>query len=76
MSKKYFPEILTDKIILFFKYIYAIFLLLVAIFFLISFLTFDINDNSLLTITNNPTNNFFGDVGSYTASFFFYTFGV
>ena len=76
MSKKYFPEILTDKIILFFKYIYAIFLLLVAIFFLISFLTFDINDNSLLTITNNPTNNFFGVVGSYTASFFFYTFGI
>ncbi len=76
MNKKYFPEILTSRILSFFKYIYSIFLLLISIFIALSLLTFDINDNSLLTITNAPTNNFFGVIGSYVASFLFYVFGA
>ncbi len=39
-------------------------------------LTFDIDDNSFLTSTSNKSQNLLGDIGSYFASFIFYTFGV
>ena len=76
MKNSYIPEILKEKIYLFLKYIYAFFLLLLSILSLLSFLTFDINDNSFLTSTSNEAQNVMGDLGSYYASFIFYTFGV
>ncbi len=76
MKNNYIPEIFKEKIYLSLKYIYAFFLLSLSIVSLLSLLTFDINDNSFLTNTSNETQNFLGDVGSYYASFIFYTFGV
>jgi len=76
MKNNYIPEIFKEKIYLSLKYIYALSLLLLSILSLLSLLTFDINDNSFLTSTSNEAQNFMGDLGSYYASFIFYTFGV
>jgi len=76
MKNNYIPEIFKEKIYLSLKYIYAFSLLLLSIISLLSLLTFDINDNSFLTSTSNEAQNFMGDLGSYYASFIFYTFGV
>ena len=76
MKNNYIPEILKEKIYLSLKFIYVFFLLLLSILSMLSLLTFDINDNSFLTSTSNDTRNIMGDLGSYYASFIFYTFGV
>ncbi len=76
MKSNYIPEILKEKLSSVYRISYAILLLLVSIFSLITLITFDINDNSFLTSTSYESNNFFGDFGSYFASFIFYTFGI
>jgi len=76
MKNNYIPEILKEKLSSIYKVTYAILLLLVSIFSVITLITFDINDNSFLTSTSYESNNFFGDFGSYFASFIFYTFGI
>ena len=76
MKNSYFPDIFKEKIIQSFKYLYAIFFFVIAIFSGLALLTFDINDNSFLTNTSNVTQNLLGDIGSYFASFIFYTFGA
>ena len=76
MKNNYIPEILKEKIYLSLQYTYAIFLLLFSILSLIALLTFNINDNSFLTNSSFETQNFLGEIGSYYASFIFYTFGV
>ena len=76
MANNYIPEIIKEKLSSAYRLIYALLLLLVSIFSAIALITFDINDNSFLTSTNNLTTNLMGDIGSYYASFIFYTFGV
>ena len=76
MNNKFIPEILKEKFSLFYSYTYGAFLLVVSIFFFISLISFDINDNSFLTSTNNITKNLLGPLGAYVSSFVFYTFGV
>ena len=76
MKNNYIPEILKEKLSSAYKLVYGLLLLLVSVFSAISLITFDINDNSFLTNTNNVSTNLGGDFGSYFASFIFYTFGV
>ena len=76
MKNNYIPEIVKEKLYLSLKYIYALFLLFFSFVSFIAFSTFKIDDNSFLTNTSYETQNFFGDFGSYYASFIFYTFGV
>ena len=76
MKNNYIPDIFKEKIAQSFRYLYAIFFLVIAIFSSLALLTFDINDNSFLTNTSNVTQNLLGNIGSYFASFIFYTFGV
>ncbi len=76
MNNSYIPEIFKEKIYQMFKYIYSLSLFLVSVSSLLALLTFDINDNSFLTSTSYKSQNFFGDFGSYYASFIFYTFGI
>ena len=76
MNNSYIPEIFKEKIYQMFKYIYSFSLFLVSVSSLLALLTFDINDNSFLTSTSYKSQNFFGDFGSYYASFIFYTFGI
>jgi S-DNA-T family DNA segregation ATPase FtsK/SpoIIIE len=49
---------------------------LVVICLGLSLLSFNINDNSFLTSSSEPTHNILGPIGSYIASFLFYTFGL
>ena len=76
MKNIYFPEILKEKIYSSFKYLYAFLLLIISVISAIALLSFDINDNSFLTSTNETSQNLLGDFGSYFASFVFYTFGI
>ncbi|MDB2564999.1 DNA translocase FtsK [Alphaproteobacteria bacterium] len=73
---KYIPEILKDKFQSFTKYFYVCFYGLVVICLGLSLLSFNINDNSFLTSSSEPTLNILGPIGSYIASFLFYTFGL
>ena len=76
MNNKYIPEVFKDKLSIFFNYVYGSFLLILTIILTLSLFTFDIGDNSLLTSTNNPTQNILSSPGAFTSSFIFYTFGV
>ncbi len=76
MKNNFIPEILKEKIFLSVKYVYAFCLLLISVLSALALLTFDINDNSLLTRTSSMSQNLLGDVGSYFSSFIFYTFGI
>ena len=73
---KYIPEILKDKFQSFTKYLYVFIYGLVAIFVGLSLLSFNINDNSFLTSSSEPTLNILGPIGAYVSSFLFYTFGL
>ena len=76
MKNNYIPDILKEKIFLSIRYLYVLFFLSISILSGLALLTFDINDNSFLTSTSNESQNLLGDIGSYFASFIFYTFGV
>ena len=76
MKSSYIPEILKEKISSAYRVIYSLLLFLVCIFSVTALLSFNINDNSFLTSTSNISTNLLGDLGSYYASFIFYTFGL
>ena len=76
MKSSYIPEILKEKISSTYRIIYSLLLFLVCIFSAAALLSFNINDNSFLTSTSNISTNLLGDLGSYYASFIFYTFGL
>ena len=76
MKNSYIPEILKEKIIKTIYIFYGLALLLLSVLSAIALLTFSINDNSFLTSTSNVSQNLLGNLGSYYASFLFYTFGI
>ena len=76
MNHNYIPEALKEKTLNFSRFVYALMLLGVAIFTFLALISFDINDNSFLTNTNTLYKNILGLIGSYYASFVFYTFGI
>ena len=76
MNHKYIPEALKEKSLNFSRIIYGVMLLAFSLLTFLSLVTFDINDNSFLTSTNGANNNLLGFIGSYYASFIFYTFGI
>ena len=76
MKSSFIPEILKEKISSAYRVIYSLLLFLVCIFSAAALLSFNINDNSFLTSTSNISTNLLGDLGSYYASFIFYTFGL
>ena len=76
MKNSYIPEVLKEKILKTINIFYGLALLLLSVLSAIALLTFSINDNSLLTSTSNVSQNLLGNLGSYYASFLFYTFGI
>ena len=76
MNHSYIPQALKEKTMNFSRFVYALILLGFSIFTFLALISFDINDNSFLTNTNNPYKNILGLIGSYYASFVFYTFGI
>ena len=75
MNHNYIPEAVKEKTLNFSRFVYALMLLGFSIFTFLALISFDINDNSFLTNTNAPYKNILGFIGSYYASFVFYTFG-
>ena len=75
MNNNYIPEVFKVKIFHILKYVYGSFFLFLSIFLGLSLLTFNINDNSFITATNEQTLNMFGTLGAYMSSFILYTFG-
>ena len=67
---KYIPEILKDKFQSFTRYLYVCIYGLVAINLGLSIFSFNINDNSFLTSSSQPTSNFLGPIGAHISSFF------
>ena len=76
MKNSYIPTILKEKISKMISISYGFGLFIVSIMSLLALLTFSINDNSFLTSTSYPSQNLLGNLGSYYASFLFYTFGI
>ena len=76
MTVNYIPSFFKDKIILIFNHFFSILSLLFSVFLILSLYSFNIEDNSFLTNSSNSSSNIFGDLGSYIASFIFYTFGL
>ena len=76
MQNTYIPDILKDKLSLFFNYFRSLLFILVSIFLFLALFSFDINDNSFLTSSSEQTNNILGSLGSYLSSFILYTFGL
>ena len=76
MNNIYIPNILKDKLSLFFNYFYGLINLSIFIFLIIALFSFDINDDSFLTKSSQPINNLGGVIGSYISSFILYTFGL
>ena len=76
MKNNYIPLFIKDKFTSFINYFLAFSYLIIAIFMGLSMLTFSINDNSFLTSTSQISSNIFGNIGSYLASFIYYSFGL
>jgi len=76
MGHNFIPQALKEKSMNFSRFVYALILLGFSIFTFLALISFNINDNSFLTNTNNNYTNILGIVGSYYASFIFYTFGI
>jgi len=76
MKSNYIPHVFKEKFSLFVNFFYGLLLLLVSILSGIALFSFNIEDNSFLTSTSEISENLLGDLGSYFASFIFYTFGV
>ena len=75
MKSNYIPEILKEKLSTFYKFFYSFFLLIISICIAAALFTFDINDNSFLTSTNNASNNILGDFGLILLALFFIHLG-
>ena len=75
MKNSYIPEIFKVKIAKSISYLHSLIYLIICIFFCLSLVSFNFNDNSFISNTSLPTENYLGNLGAYTSSFIFYTFG-
>ena len=76
MNISFFPSVLKEKLIQSVRWIKGSFFLILSILLFLAIFTFNINDNSFLTQTNNPVSNAVGSIGSHVASFLIYSFGL
>ena len=76
MNNNFFPYILKEKFKNIIRIFNGIIFIIIAIILFLSLWSFDLKDNSFLTTTDNSTSNLIGAIGSYTASFLIYTFGI
>ena len=76
MNISFFPSVLKEKLIQSVRWIKSSFFLILSILLFLAIFTFNLNDNSFLTQTNNPTSNAVGSIGSHVASFLIYSFGL
>ena len=76
MNISFFPSVLKEKLTQSVRWINGGFFLILSILLFLAIFTFNIDDNSFLTQTNNPTSNAVGSIGSHVASFLIYSFGL
>ncbi|MDA8695210.1 DNA translocase FtsK [Alphaproteobacteria bacterium] len=76
MNISFFPSVLKEKLTQSVRWINGGFFLILSILLFLAIFTFNIDDNSFLTQTNNPTSNAVGSIGSHAASFLIYSFGL
>ena len=76
MNNNYVPDIWKEKILKSVRLILSLIFFGLGVVLFLSLISFDINDNSFLSTSNAPNNNFLGNFGSFLASFIFYTFGL
>ena len=76
MNNSFIPAIIKEKFIQINRLFKGLLFLVLSSFVFLSIFTFNINDNSFLSSTSNATTNIMGTVGSYTASFLIYSFGI
>ncbi len=76
MNNSFIPIIFKEKLKNLFNYLKGTLFLFLSGAVFLSILTFNINDDSFLTKSSEPTSNILGPVGSYLASFLIYSFGL
>ena len=76
MNNNFFPAVLKEKLALSVSWMKGSFFFVLSVALFLAIFTFNINDNSLLTVTSGPTSNVMGTIGSHVSSFLIYSFGL
>jgi S-DNA-T family DNA segregation ATPase FtsK/SpoIIIE len=76
MNNSFIPVVFKDKLTIIIKWFKGSFFFLLSLAIFLSIFTFNINDDSFLTKSSGTTSNLIGTVGSYSASFLIYSFGL
>jgi len=76
MNNSFIPSIFKENLIKVFSWFKGALFFLLSLALFLSIFTFDINDNSFLTNSSANNSNALGALGSYTASFLIYSYGV
>ena len=76
MNNSFIPAVFKDKLANIIKWFKGTLFFLLSLVVFFSVFTFNINDDSFLTKSSGATSNIIGTVGSYSASFLIYSFGI
>ena len=76
MNNSFIPLIFKDKLVNIINWFKGSLFFLISFIIFLSVFTFNINDDSFLTKSSGATSNVIGTVGSYSASFLIYSFGI
>ena len=76
MNNNFIPLIFKDKLVNIINWFKGSLFFLISFVIFLSVFTFNINDDSFLTKSSGATSNVIGTVGSYSASFLIYSFGI
>ena len=76
MNNSFIPIVFKEKLANIINWIKGSLFFLISLLIFLSVFTFNINDDSFLTKSNETTSNIIGTVGSYLASFLIYSFGL
>jgi S-DNA-T family DNA segregation ATPase FtsK/SpoIIIE len=76
MNNSFIPTVFKDKLANILNWFKGSLFFLLSIAIFLSVFTFNINDDSFLTESSRAASNAIGTVGSYSASFLVYSFGV
>ena len=76
MNNSFIPIVFKEKLANIINWFKGSLFFLISLVIFLSVFTFNINDDSFLTKSNETTSNIIGTVGSYLASFLIYSFGL
>ena len=76
MNNSFIPEVFKDKLVNIINWLKGSLFFLLSLVIFLSVFTFNINDDSFLTKSSGANSNVIGTVGSYSASFLIYSFGI